>query len=420
MANFSSIFHDENILYLIIGIVLFSKPIIYIGYFTIGALYSLLSASLELTIKEFNYLMDNVNILKKSYKKTLQSNTYRRNFIKTFFFNFYKEKVNYFLAMIYDNRIRKVILKPNYIKEFNYKKIPLKYKINKKIIMAVLKERLASFEDVAYYQNDNKRIALFAIDNCYGAFSSLSKRLQSDLDCIKKSLVKYKDTLAYVGESILSNKEIALLAVKENGDNLKYFDTEIKNCYDICKCAVIQNGLAIEYVSNELKKNEELSLIAIKQNGLSIRCINDEFKQRIDFQKEAIFENGIAIQYILSFGEISDELKLAAVKSNGRALQFLSVKDKENYNLVLESINKDGGAFQYVGAKLRNNIELCYIAYQNNPEAILYFNDDLKNKLSFGHNKIETLKMLVAKHNKEKLENELTSKSIEKKKVIKV
>ena len=108
----------------------------------------------------------------------------------------------------------------------------------------------------------------------------------------------------------------------------------------MCLKAITYSGTYLCYVKNQ---TSELCLLAVKKDGLALQWVKEQ----------------------------TPEICMAAVKQNTEALKYVK---KQTEDICLEAVKRWAFALQYVEQQTE---AVCYAAYQQNPNSIIYFNDDL-------------------------------------------
>ena len=117
------------------------------------------------------------------------------------------------------------------------------------------------------------------------------------------------------------------------------YDSKIQT-EKMCLEAINYSGAYLCYVKNQ---TPELCLLAVKNQGEALRRVKEQ----------------------------TVEICLAAVKQNPEALKYVK---KQTEDICLEAVKSWAFALQYVEHQTE---EICYAAFKQNPNSIIYFNDDL-------------------------------------------
>ena len=133
--------------------------------------------------------------------------------------------------------------------------------------------------------------------------------------------------------------EDAFVAVYNYPYDLRYVREDLKT-YNLCLMAVSKIGTALEFVPEELKTDE--------------------------MYRAAIQSTGMALKYVT---EQTPELCLTAVQKDGQALDYVK---QQTLEICIAAVKEDYEALEFVNEELMTH-NLFMIAYEQNPEAVKYF-----------------------------------------------
>ncbi|MBA3721977.1 MAG: DUF4116 domain-containing protein [Parachlamydiaceae bacterium] len=153
----------------------------------------------------------------------------------------------------------------------------------------------------------------------------------------------------------LRNNKSYVFSLLEKGYNriFKYLPPALKNDFDFMKQAVSIRGFSLFYASTALKNHKELVLIAIKNCPETIENISSELQE-------------------------DPEVVAAALDQDPEVLTALSDTQQNIKTNVLKSVSRDGKMLDWVIKKFRDDFDVVLAAVKNNPLALQYASDRLK------------------------------------------
>lgn len=233
-------------------------------------------------------------------------------------------------------------LKDKRLKEEYLDKIKNLQKFNNDNIVSILKKDGLQLEYANNQIQDNKEIALIAINSNPYAFKFVSKRLKNDKDFVLQVLQKDGELYCYVGEEcakdleviksaiyntnyhydiiekiiddgnndiICDNKEIVKMIVSSTGSYLENASEKLRDDFEVVKSAVSnghKEGDVIEYASERLRDNEDIVILSLlnepdwyEEDGLSIlKYVSDRLKNDKKIASLALKHNKTSKEYI--------------------------------------------------------------------------------------------------------------------------
>lgn len=207
----------------------------------------------------------------------------------------------------------------------------------------------------------------------------------------------------------ISDRATALSLVKRKGRLLYFMSDVFKNDPEIVIAALRTGTELYEHLPEELKKNREVALAAAGYSELTkgtndvykIMELPEEFRKDKTFVIEFLRRNGhqligLSLAKKEEFPELEKlyhdkDVIMAAVESTPRSIQALPKEFVNDREIILKTVGKDGFYLSYWSYNGRMNfgeefdknlcddIEIATEAVKQNPKAIEYVGDKLKN-----------------------------------------
>ena len=151
------------------------------------------------------------------------------------------------------------------------------------------------------YEND-RELALIALEHHPEAFSLLSDSLQNDKDFILQALSKKLNIYNYLNETFRNQREIIILALNETdleGEILVLLSDTIKDNKDLLLAAIKKStyGSAFEYFPTSYKNNKEFLIEVLNLNGQILRLLSENFKNDKELVLLAVQGSNDVLQY---------------------------------------------------------------------------------------------------------------------------
>lgn len=274
-----------------------------------------------------------------------------------------------------------------------YEVIKENFEKDKEIVLNFIKKNKYYFKDFAKLYNDDKDVVMSSIGKDYRAgdnYYYFSKRLKEDND-VAKEYVKYNlyknDEFQ---ENFNDNKEIALYALNnstETHENILYHLSErLKDDEEIVKKSIEQNPESIVSASVRLKNDYNLCMSLIKQAPEALEYIGDNLLNDYNFCKEYItyleqnpkpqenYHNGWreSLQYMTNEKIIYDTNFVMKAIKNGATLwspRDIFERYLDNEEIMVEALLYDNYLYRHLPEKYRDN-EVYTIAALTNPNSI--------------------------------------------------
>jgi hypothetical protein len=136
----------------------------------------------------------------------------------------------------------------------------------------------------------NKGIVLAAVRR-YGSIALANvndERLTNDEEVLFAALrsVMNRDCFEGAGKKARDNKKLALFAVQQHGISLSAASRRLQNNFTVVLTAVRQNGLALEFASDRLKDNDEVVRAAVAQKQSAIRYASPRLQQEGEIHRQ--------------------------------------------------------------------------------------------------------------------------------------
>lgn len=176
-------------------------------------------------------------------------------------------------------------------------------------------------------------------------------------------------------------EKVCLAAIRKNPEALKYVDNQT---YEMCHIAVNLDGCSIRYVKEQ---TEDLCIDACYNHPCAIYYIKN---QTPAICRAAIIKHSINLRDVK---QQTEELCILAVENDPTTLYY--VKDK-TFNVCMTALKKYGRAIQWIPnpsfefckiavesdytaiAYFTQTEEICRIAFNKNPNAVLYMKPQFK------------------------------------------
>ncbi len=277
--------------------------------------------------------------------------------------------------------------------------------MDKKIIVAALEKNGKLIEDIP---NPTHEMCLAAVMNNPDAIYSIKEKPKDIIELLAKKMPKFYHLLDEIDsddpkelESIISTcptfysklkkktKELTAIAVGKVPEMLKYVPEELQD-EDLCSTIVLVSPKVFQYVINQTHK---ICLNAVSMDGLCLKYVKNKTR---DLCWKALENNPLALEFI---SDQTEEMCLFAISKNVRAIEFVLTMTKNILSYVLETsphllkeavnlcpdiltetmiesiMKKNGLQLKHVPRHLMS-IKICYLAIDNNPEAIEYVHPD--------------------------------------------
>jgi len=185
-------------------------------------------------------------------------------------------------------------------------KLPDKFKKDKEVVLAAVKQHFGTFEYADKSLKKDKDVVVAALKqhaiNLYYADKSFRKDKKIISLLIKKNQARFALDLA--DESLKKDKKIVLAAVQKDGTSLEYADESLKKDKKIVLAAVKQEDYALEYADESLKKDKDILAIINKKKSLTVikkklpkDYIDEKLKDKFGVYEVLLVHNSKQIMY---------------------------------------------------------------------------------------------------------------------------
>lgn len=231
--------------------------------------------------------------------------------------------------------------------------------------------------------------------------STVERIVENDPLAIEFIPHSYDDTILkkehYV-ESILRNPNAIKFLSPYHFDNETYAR--------LCKEAVRKDGLALEYIIYDQYVTDDIALTACKQNGKALLHVTSQQRKNFDIVHTAIKSCPIAFYYcdLKSNPEIVEAAVMQKMSILHRATgklrnnsefvtnilhkygteenvdDFITSIDPRmlsNREMILRCLELNGLVLKHFSDEIRGEIEICRLAYEQNPEAVRYMSPEI-------------------------------------------
>lgn len=134
------------------------------------------------------------------------------------------------------------------------------------------------------------------------------------------------------------------------------------NSKEIALQQVIENNEFFKYLPNEFKNDKELALISVRINPLNLQYLSPDLRADLEIVSEAICRNGFALNYAAEFLRKDRNYILESVSKSGTLLKDLDFDLKNDEEIVIAAIMNDPTAIQYASQRIKDNPKFQEIA----------------------------------------------------------
>lgn len=346
-------------------------------------LVEILSIFISIYPTLFEVLPDNYKNDKKFIKKCINKNSNIYKYIKN------DELLN-------DRDIILTVLKSknnyNYSQEektsYKFKEMIFeKYKNDREIILNLIKSEPYMFYKYSDIYNDDKEMVLAASKIDYRSennYSLFSDRLKEDRDIVKAIAKEKCCKIKGFWERYNDDKEIALIALNNEHKHIDIYKCILQNLSDRLKnddeivfVSVKNNPESFQYVSSRLKKSKELSISALKKDIKTIKYLDNELLNDYEFCKEIIkilrrkknykvwYES---LQYIKNDKILSDRKFVKEAILNGAntwSPNYVFERFLDDEDIMLLLLIKDDYVYRYLPIEYKDNKKYLFAALTN-------------------------------------------------------
>ena len=233
-------------------------------------------------------------------------------------------------------------------------------------------------------ESDDRKEILEQVKRGFIEFKELSHKYRSDREIAMAAVKNNGYNLYYVSEELTDDKELVLLAVKYDGECLSFASDRLRDDYDVVKAALNSDNynrrpFDLYPVSLRLRDNKEIIMAAVKKKGENLRYASDRLKDDKEVVLAAIKNGGSAIG--ISKRLKNDEDVAMAAIDNGESLSHFENKISDNRDIVMHAVKKHGFDLVHASERLKDDIEVVKEAIKQNPKAIEFASDRVKKEI---------------------------------------
>ena len=182
-------------------------------------------------------------------------------------------------------------------------------------------------------------------------WKDMGEDLQQNREVALAAVQRDPSMLSKISKALRSDREIVLAAVQQHGRSLQYADGDAKTDPEVVEAALKRDGLAIRFASQEHKLDKAFGLLAVRQNGWALELLGDELKADREIVLEAVAQEGQAFKFAHDELKSDRELMLIALRSNAEALRYMP-QDVRNDHEALQAARmgvriRGSGGLQY-------------------------------------------------------------------------
>ncbi|MGR3951715.1 MAG: DUF4116 domain-containing protein [Chlamydia sp.] len=208
---------------------------------------------------------------------------------------------------------------------------------------------------------------------------------------------------------LYNKRELIPLLMKKNGLILQDVNDELKNDSQVVSAACENNPNAIQYAGAAIKDNRAFMLPLVQRNGLLLQYASEELKKDLKFVSAAcqnnpgalqyahhdfirkssldmislVEQNGLLLQYASDDLKNDDEVVFNACQNNPTAIQFASDRMRDSDRTMRYLVLHDSLLLQYASDRLKDNLRFVEFACKNNAEAIQFASDTIRGNRAF-------------------------------------
>lgn len=255
-----------------------------------------------------------------------------------------------------------LMLKAIQINTSIYRHLPVKVRVNKKIILEIANKDPYQLQHLLKVRKEyrdsvfgDKEIALIVAEKDPRVlFEYFDSRVTQDKDVLEKAfrisnpvecrkvLRKYPWGIQFVNQNYWEDDEILVKkALREKGELLEFLPPQYKQNKDYVLLAVKSNPLALQYSPEEFRDDREVIMAALQPDSEEVLSFASE-RLRSDYS-----------------------VVMKAVRVDALNLQYASDKLRDNREIVLRAIKTYGGVLEDASERLQSDEELIMIAENN-------------------------------------------------------
>ena len=172
--------------------------------------------------------------------------------------------------------------------------------------------------------------------------------------------------LQYINDDKFVTDSIALEACKENGASLLHVTAAQRKDIKIVLAAIESHPHAFYYC--DLKSNCEIVEAAVRKsmNMKFLHCASPKLKRDKDFLMNILSQYGTE--------ENVDDFITALDPT------MLNNKENQVLDIITKCVQLNGLMLKHFSDEIRNNLDLCKVAYKQSPEAVRYMSRQIINK----------------------------------------
>lgn len=199
--------------------------------------------------------------------------------------------------------------------------------------------------------------------------------------------------------------------LKERKIKFSKIPAKYKNTYEVSLIACTLDYKNLESVKREFKDDRAFGLECVKASGYALKYLAPELRDDEEILREAIKTSPFSIIFS-SIRLFKDRSLALSALEHGCSLAYLE-KHKDDEEIVSKALRHSGLDLAHASDRLKNNKKIVLIAVEENPEAINFASENIKNMCE-GNSPELVLRSYFAKKEAQKLEESLNNASSSK------